>query len=106
MECTNSFLPIRIAEKWSGYVPLAFTLAWTGATLCLFILCISYRISRFIGDPNIWRIGEVIVVGVTLIWRKAVAVIHTIAMKLYWHHLNLADGRKIAKPPNILRIWY
>ena len=60
----------------------------------------KYRISRFIGEPNIWQIGEVIVVGVTLIWRKAVAVIHTIAIKLYWRHLNLADGLKIAKPPN------
>ena len=38
---------------------------------------------------------SVIVVGVTLIWRKAVA-----AIKLCWRHLNLVDGRKIAKPPN------
>ena len=37
---------------------------------------------------------SVIVVGVTLIWRKAVAAIHIIAIKLYWRHLNLADGQK------------
>ena len=52
---------------------------------------------------------SVIVVGVTLIWRKAVATIHIMAMKLYWRHLNLADRRKIAKlksPPNIPRIRY
>jgi len=42
----------------------------------------------------------VIAVGVILIWRKAVAAIHIIAIKLYWRHLYLADGRKIAKPPN------
>ena len=57
----------------------------------------NYRISRFIGESANW---SVIVVGVTLIWRKAVAAIHVIAMKLYWRHLNLADRRKIAKPPN------
>ena len=38
----------------------------------------------------------VIVVGVTLIWRKAESAIHLIAMKLYWCYLNLADGQKIA----------
>ena len=27
-------------------------------------------------------------------------------MKLYWHYLNLADGRKIVKPPNKLRIQF
>jgi len=43
---------------------------------------------------------SVIIVGVTLSWRKAVAAIHIIAITLYWRHLNLADGRKIAKPPN------
>ena len=30
---------------------------------------------RIIGESNIWRINQKIVVGVTLIWRKAVAVI-------------------------------
>ena len=60
-----------------------------------------YRISRFIGESNIWRIGKSSLLALaTLIWRKAVAIIHTIAMKLYWRHLNLADRRKIAKPPN------
>ena len=34
-----------------------------------------------------------------LIWQKAVAATHIIAMKLYWRHLNLADGQKIVKPP-------
>ena len=48
----------------------------------------KYRISRFIGESNIWRVEylanrSVIVVGVTLIWRKAVAAIHIIAIKLY-----------------------
>ena len=56
-------------------------------------------------DTIYWRVKylanwSVIVVGVTLIWQKAVAAIHIIAIKLYWHHLNLADGRKIAKSPN------
>jgi len=54
---------------------------------------------------------SVIVVHVTLIWRKAVAAIHIIAMKLYWCHLNLADRRncqtaKLKSPPNIPRIRY
>jgi len=46
---------------------------------------------------------SVIVVSVTLIWRKAVpvAAIHIIAMKLrILVSFKLADGRKIAKPPN------
>ena len=48
-----------------------------------------------------WRIEylanwSVIIVGITLIWQKAVATIH---MKLYWRHLYLADRRKIAKLP-------
>ena len=37
---------------------------------------------------------SVIVVGVTSIWRKAVAAIHIIAMRVYWRHLNLANRRK------------
>ena len=41
-----------------------------------------------------------IVVGNTLIWRKAVAAIHIIAIILYQRYLNLADGQKIAKLPN------
>ena len=50
-----------------------------------------------------WRVEysvnrSVIVVGITLIWRKAVVTIRTykctIAMKLYWHYLNLAGGQK------------
>ena len=32
--------------------------------------------------------------------RKAIAAMRIIAMKLYWCYLNLADGQKIAKPPN------
>ena len=42
----------------------------------------------------------VIVVGITLIWQKAVAAIYTLSSykKLYWHYL--VDGQKIAKPPN------
>ena len=47
-----------------------------------------YCISRFIGELNIWQIEylanqSVIIIGVTLIYQKAVAVIHVIAMKLY-----------------------
>ena len=54
---------------------------------------------------------SVIVVGVTLIWRKAVAAIHIITMKLYWRHLNLADMKnrqtaKLKSPPNIPHIRY
>ena len=33
-------------------------------------------------------------VGVTLIWQKAVAAIHIIAMKLYWRYFNLVDRQK------------
>ena len=36
----------------------------------------------------------IIAVGIILIWRKAVAAIHIVAMKLYWCHSNLADRRK------------
>ena len=45
-------------------------------------------------------------IGVILIWQKAVAPMQIIAMKLYWHYLNLANRQKITKPPNKLRIWY
>ena len=42
----------------------------------------------------------VIGVGVTLIWQKGVIAMHIIVIKLCWHHLNLPDGQKIAKPSN------
>ena len=54
-------------------------------------LCIPYK---YLANRS------VIVVGVTLIWRKAEVAIHIIAMKLYWRCLNLADRRRIPKPPN------
>ena len=36
---------------------------------------------------------SVFIVGITLIWQKAVAAIHIHnSYKLYWHYLNLLDG--------------
>ena len=66
----------------------------------------SYMISVLILCKQIYRQVKylanqsAIIVGVTLIWQKAEAAIHIIAMTLHWRHLNLADGREIAKPPN------
>ena len=42
----------------------------------------------------------VIVVSVTLIWRKAIATIHINSYKLYWRYLNFAHRRKIDQPQN------
>ena len=55
---------------------------------------------------------SVIVVGITLIWQKAVAAIHIIAMKLYWHYLKFRgqtknhQATKLKALPNILRVRY
>ena len=84
------------------------------AYVCIMCVCMYVRIPyKWI----YWRVKYlanqlVIVVGVTLIWRKAVAAVHTnsyktiLALFKFGGQTKNHQTAKLKSPPNIPRIWY